>query len=245
VTATSATWGAGQGGGPRSVDALVAEIGSTTTVVSAFDGLSEYPAAAATSVAEGDVTIGVNAARARLEAAVGPLAPRLTLATSSAAGGLRMTVHGLTQRMTAMAAREAALGAGGVVEYVTAGRLRDHDLRTIDGIAPNLILLAGGVEGGDCDTVLYNAARLCELAARPIVVYAGNSVVSGDAQELLEHAGFRVKLTANVYPGIDELDIVPARAVIHDAFEEHITQAPGMERIGEVVNGKILPTPGA
>ena len=40
-----------------------------------------------------------------------------------------MTVHGLTQRMTAMAAREAALGAGGVVEYVTAGRLRDHDLR--------------------------------------------------------------------------------------------------------------------
>jgi hypothetical protein len=30
---------------PRPVDALVAEIGSTTTVVSAFDGLSEYPAA--------------------------------------------------------------------------------------------------------------------------------------------------------------------------------------------------------
>ena len=33
--------------------------------------------------------------------------------------------------------------------------------------------------------------------------------------------------------------------VIHDAFEEHITHAPGMERIGEVVNGRILPTPGA
>ena len=38
---------------------------------------------------------------------------------------------------------------------------------------------------------------------------------------------------------------MPARAAIHDAFEEHITHAPGMERIGEVVNGKILPTPGA
>ena len=183
---------------PRPVDALVAEIGSTTTVVSAFDGLREYPATtprlvgqgvAATSVADGDVTLGVDAARARLEAAVGPLAPRLTLATSSAAGGLRMTVHGLTLRMTAMAAREAALGAGGVVEYVTAGRLRDHDLRTIDEITPNLILLAGGVEGGDCDTVLFNAARLRELAARPIVVYAGNSAVSGEARELLERAG--------------------------------------------------------
>ena len=239
---------------PRPVDALVAEIGSTTTVVSAFDGLCEYPAATpclvgqgvtATSVADGDVTIGVNAARARLEAASGPLEPRLTLATSSAAGGLRMTVHGLTQRMTAMAAREAALGAGGVVEYVTAGRLRDHDLREIDAVKPNLILLAGGVEGGDCDTVLFNAGRLAELEARPIVVYAGNSVVCSDAEELLERAGFKVKLTNNVYPGIDELDIVPARVVIHDAFEEHITHAPGMERIGEVVNGSILPTPGA
>ena len=29
----------------RPVDALVAEIGSTTTVVSAFEGLREYPAA--------------------------------------------------------------------------------------------------------------------------------------------------------------------------------------------------------
>jgi uncharacterized protein (TIGR01319 family) len=205
----------------RPVDALVAEIGSTTTVVSAFDGLSDFPAA------------------------TGPLDPRLTLATSSAAGGLRMTVHGLTRKMTAMAAREAALGAGGVVEYVTAGRLRDHDLREIEAVKPNLILLAGGVEGGDCDTVLFNAGRLAELESRPIVVYAGNSVVCTDAQELLVRAGFAVKLTNNVYPGIDELDIVPARAVIHDAFEEHITHAPGMERIGEVVNGRILPTPGA
>jgi hypothetical protein len=176
---------------------------------------------------------------------VGPLAPRLTLATSSAAGGLRMTVHGLTQRMTAMAAREAALGAGAVVTYQTAGLLRERDLRQIEEARPSLILLAGGVEGGDCETVLANARRLGELSLRPIVVYAGNSAVCDDSRELLEQAGFRVRLTNNVYPAVDELDIVPARAVIHDAFEEHIIHAPGMERIGEIVNGRILPTPGA
>ena len=48
-----------------------------------------------------------------------------------------------------------------------------------------------------------------------------------------------------MYPGVDVLDVVPARAVIHDAFEEHIVHAPGMERIGEIVSGAILPTPGA
>jgi hypothetical protein len=236
------------------IDALVAEIGSTTTVVSAFDGLVHFPSTtpllvgqgvAATSVAQGDVGLGLAAARAELEAAIGPLEPGVTLATSSAAGGLRMTVHGLTQKMTAMAAREAALGAGGVVEYVTAGALRDSDIRRIDEIAPGLLLLAGGVEGGDSETVLGNARRLAELEARPIVVYGGNSSVRDEAVAVLSAAGFQVRVTSNVYPEIDELDIVPARSVIHDAFEEHITHAPGMERIGEFVSGRILPTPGA
>lgn len=239
---------------PRRIGALVVEIGSTTTIATAFDGLAGWPAAAPvllgqgfapTSVADGDVGIGLDGARAMLEATLGPLAPDVTLATSSAAGGLRMTVHGLTTKMTAMAAREAALGAGAVVKYQTAGRLRDGDLRHIDVVRPNLVLLAGGVEGGDTDVILYNAGRLTELSARPIVVYAGNSVVAEEARGILEPAGFRVMVTANVYPGIDELDIVPARHVIHDAFEEHITHAPGMERIGGFVSGSILPTPGA
>lgn len=246
----------------QAVDALVAEIGSTTTVVSAFVGLSPASAGsrraaaatprllgqgvAATSVAQGDVTIGVNAALAELEAKLGGrLEPAVTLATSSAAGGLRMTVHGLTQRMTAMAAREAALGAGAVVKYQTAGRLREHDLRRIEQERPNLILLAGGVEDGDVETVLYNAGRLTEMSIRPFIVYAGNSAVRDECSDVLERAGFNVRVTANVYPAIDELDIVPARAVIHDAFEEHITHAPGMERLTEVVSGPILPTPGA
>lgn len=240
--------------GPRHIDALVAEIGSTTTVVSAFDGIAEGSSApphlfgqgfAPTSVAAGDVGIGMEAAQASLEAAVGPLDPAVTLATSSAAGGLRMTVHGLTQKMTAMAAREAALGAGGVVELTTAGRLRDHDLRQVEAAAPGLILLAGGVEGGDTEVVLFNAAQLARLKVRPIVVYAGNSAVSGEARAILEAEGFGVRVTSNVYPAVDELDIVPARHVIHDAFEEHIIHAPGMERIAEFVNGGILPTPGA
>ena len=240
---------------PRPVDALVAEIGSTTTVVSAFDGLSDYPAAtpclvgqgvAATSVADGDVTLGVNAARAQLEAATGPLAPRLMLATSSAAGGLRMTVHGLTQRMTAMAAREAALGAGGVVEYVTAGRLRDDDLRRIDEARaqPHPAGRRGGGRRLRHRAVQRRAPPRAPGAPHRRLRRQLRGEQRGPGARS-KRAGFRVRLTSNVYPGIDELDIVPARAVIHDAFEEHITHAPGMERIGEVVNGRILPTPGA
>ena len=286
--------GAGKGAA-RPVDVLVAEIGSTTTVVSAFDGLSEASrkdgatprllgqGVAATSVLDGDVTVGVNAAREQIEAALGPLAPDEFLATSSAAGGLRMTVHGLTARMTAMAAREAALGAGGVVEYQTAGKLRRHDLERIAAARPNVIMLAGGVEGGDVETVLHNAEMLAQVdftaatgpgdapvgahgvagasrgaghgvpiqdrvvaaGKKPMVIYGGNSAVCDEACQQLHRAGFEVRVTPNVYPGIDELDVVPARSVIHDAFEDHIIHAPGMKRIGALVTGKILPTPGA
>ena len=279
-TMTGARGARGGEAAARHVDALVAEIGSTTTVVSAFDGLSAEKLAAgeaprllgqgvaATSVLDGDVTVGVDAARAQIEAETGPLEPREFLATSSAAGGLRMTVHGLTARMTAMAAREAALGAGGVVEYQTAGKLRRHDLERIAAARPNVVMLAGGVEGGDVETVLHNAEMLARvdfgaaagagtdhaapiqdrvLAAgkKPMVIYGGNSAVCDEACQILYAAGFDVRVTPNVYPGIDELDVVPARAVIHDAFEDHIIHAPGMERIGALVTGRILPTPGA
>ena len=71
----------------RPIDALVAEIGSTTTVVSAFDGLSDYPGTrpgllgqgvAATSVDAGDVTVGVGAARAAKSGPMGSALPPST-----------------------------------------------------------------------------------------------------------------------------------------------------------------------
>ena len=49
-------------------------------------------------------------------------------ATSSAAGGLKMCVHGLVYDMTVKAAREAALGAGANINLVTAGKLKRTDL---------------------------------------------------------------------------------------------------------------------
>ena len=85
------------------VEALFAEIGSTTTVVSAFDGLTtDAPrllgqGAAPTSVEVGDVLIGLNSALETLreELGTGEIFWERFCAASSAAGGLRMSVHGL------------------------------------------------------------------------------------------------------------------------------------------------------
>jgi len=237
------------------VDVLVAEIGSTTTVVSAFNGIedqSEQPTflgqgQAPTSVDEGNVLVGVRASIKNLKDKLGvnDLTYNELFASSSAAGGLKMTVHGLVFDMTARAAKEAALGAGGVLHMVTAGKLRRTDLKKIKEKHPNLILIAGGVDYGERDTALDNAEKIARLNTTIPVIYAGNVENQDEVKLIFEDTDQELYIVENVYPKIDDLNIEPTRKVIHDAFEKHIIHAPGMENIYDMVNGNIIPTPGS
>lgn len=235
------------------IDVLVAEIGSTTTVVNAFHNLmNEDPVflgqgQGVTSVEEGDVTIGLHEAiedlRRKLD--VSEITYDSFLATSSAAGGLRMTVHGLVHDMTVKASREAALGAGAIIRLVTSGRLKKSDLRRIMDIRPNIIMIAGGLDHGERDTALYNAEKILTLGLSVPVIYAGNTDNQDDIEEIFEDYPGRLYVTDNVYPQVDVLQVEPARKIIQEVFEENIIHAKGMEKVYELVNGRILPTPGA
>lgn len=235
-------------------DVLVAEIGSTTTVVNAFKDLDQDPifvgqGQAPTTVLDGDVNIGLSNAIDDLRKSLGveKIEYDELLATSSAAGGLKMTVHGLVYDMTAKAAREAALGAGANIHLVTAGRLRKSDLKQIESIRPNIVLIAGGVDYGERDTALYNAELIAKLDLKIPVIYAGNVQNHDDVQEIFEEneKSSLLYCVLNVYPKIDLLNVEPTRKVIQDVFEEHIVHAPGMSHVREMVNGPIIPTPGA
>ncbi|MGB3368902.1 MAG: GlmL-related ornithine degradation protein, partial [Acidaminobacteraceae bacterium] len=237
------------------VDILVAEIGSTTTVVNAFNNLnSNNPVfmgqgQSPTTVLEGDVNIGLNGAidDLKLNLEIDELEYKELIATSSAAGGLKMTVHGLVYDMTAKAAKEAALGAGANIHMVTAGRLRRSEVKKIVSINPNIILVAGGVDHGERDTALFNAEVIAGLDLEVPVIYAGNIENHDDIIEIFKEYGKSeyLYIVDNVYPKIDMLNVEPTRKVIQDVFEEHIVHAPGMHHVRELVNGPIIPTPGA
>lgn len=245
------------GGAEKTV--LTVEIGSTITKVNAFtlrEGVF-HPLAqgfAPTSVDAGDVGIGIDEAVAACRAAGGPEPGTVeTHVNSSAAGGLRMTVHGLTVSMTARAAREASLGAGAIVTMVTAGALADYDLEEIREIRPNVVLLAGGVDGGERGVVLRNAEQLATLLreqresgerATP-VVYAGNTALRRPVKSVFGDAGIEVLLADNVFPEVDVLNVAPLRGLIHEVFNSHIVHAPGMGRLRDFTDAEILPTPGA
>ncbi|MBR4435566.1 MAG: glutamate mutase L [Clostridia bacterium] len=235
------------------IDILVAEIGSTTTLVNAFSGINtDQPrflgqGQAPTSVLEGDVRIG-------LSNAVADLAKNLNadmieygemFATSSAAGGLRMTVHGLVYDMTVKAAKAAALGAGAIIKHATAGKLSEFDIEDIKDIDPNLILLAGGTDYGERETAAFNAKAIAESGLKIPVIYGGNIQNHRLVEKILTDADIPFYITENVYPKLDLLNIEPARRIIHQVFEEHIIKAAGMEHIRDMVTGNIIPTPGA
>jgi len=237
---------------PEKIQLLTIEVGSTITKVNGFifspHGYLVHAAQgfAPTSIDQGDVKFGVD--QAMDEVKKGSFAvdnDAEVFVNSSAAGGLRMTVHGLTYNMTARAAREAALGAGAIVKKVTAGLLEDYDLEEIREIRPNIILLAGGVDYGEKATVLENARKLADLKLPVPVVYAGNSSLRHPIQEIFRDAGIELLIAANVFPEVDVLNIEPLRRVIHEVFNRHIIHAPGMSRIAELTHREILPTPGA
>ncbi|MCR5808392.1 MAG: glutamate mutase L [Clostridiales bacterium] len=235
------------------IDVLVYEIGSTTTLVNAFNGIdTESPrfigqGQAPTSVLEGDVRIGLKAAIDDLARNLGVdgIEYCIAFATSSAAGGLRMTVHGLVYDMTVKAARAAALGAGAIIKHATAGIMSDYDIEDVKAINPNLILLAGGTDYGERETAIENAKKIANSGLKAPVIYGGNIQNHHLIKAIFEGTGIPLYITENVYPKLDLLNIEPARKIIHKVFEEHIVKAAGMEHVRDMVAGNIIPTPGA
>lgn len=237
------------------IDALVYEIGSTTTIVNAFDHLdSANPVflgfgEAATSVLEGDVNIGIDQALASLKEKLDEpfLKAKKTYATSSAAGGLKMSVHGLVYDMTVKAAKEAALGAGANITMVTSGILDEIDLKKVKKSKLNIIMISGGVDFGETKTALENAKKIAALQLCIPIIYAGNIQNQEKIEMSFEHYNQSdyLYISENVYPKIDVLKVDQARKIIQSVFEKHIIHAPGMEKVRQVISEEIMPTPGA
>lgn len=226
--------------------ALLIDFGSTYTKLRAIDlsarrilGSGQGP-----STVTSDIMVGMKAALADLERRLGGL-PRFTyrLASSSAAGGLRMVTVGLVRELTAEAARRAALGAGARLVGTFAYRLTKGDVEKIVALAPDILLLAGGTDGGNSEVILHNAATLGKSALACPVVLAGNRAAADEAAALL--AGREVIRCENVMPEFNVLDIEPARAAIRRVFIERIVHAKGIDRAHAEFDQVLMPTPAA
>jgi uncharacterized protein (TIGR01319 family) len=228
--------------------ALLIDFGSTWTKLRALDleRGALLAAAQAPSTVTTDINAGFDAALRALGTRLGALpAFAYRLASSSAAGGLRMVTIGLVRELTAEAARQAALGAGARLVGSFAYRLTVGDLASIEALAPDIVLLCGGTDGGNRDVILHNARALAASGVRCPVVVAGNREATDEVVALLDGGQRLASAAANVLPAIDTLDIEPARAAIRDVFMRRIVSAKGIDRVHATIDGMLVPTPAA
>jgi uncharacterized protein (TIGR01319 family) len=148
------------------------------------------------------------------------------LACSSAGGGLRLAVVGQERLISAEAAYRVALSAGAKVVHVSSGDLDDAGIAALRAARPDVVLLAGGTDGGDTRVLLHNARQLAANRIDCPIVLAGNTAVREEAQAFL--LGRTVVVTDNVLPDIGEIAPGPARAAIREVFLDHVIGGKGL-----------------
>ena len=178
------------------------------------------------------------------------------LSTSSAGGGLQMTVVGVVKTMSAESAERAALGAGAIVIDVIAvddGRKDYEKVQRIRELRPDMILVSGGTDGGTVTHLVEIAEMLVSADPKPRlgagiklpVIYAGNK----DAVEAVRQViGDKVDLRVvdNLRPTLERENLQPAREAIHELFLQHVMQqAPGYSKLMSWTSADIMSTPNA
>lgn len=226
----------------------LADFGSTYTKLSLVDpeeGRMLARAEAPTSIGT-DLMDGYSAALEQAErGAGGPVEVEEALAASSAGGGMRVAAVGLVADLTAAAARQAALNAGARVGAVVAGNLGPEQIEELRAAGPEIVLFAGGTDGGRADLVLENARRLAGAGLGARFVVACNSEVAEEAAGLLRAAGEPAEVAGNVMPRLGELEIESAREAILRAFLEHVIGGKGLSAKPDFERMVRMPTPEA
>lgn len=226
---------------------LLIDFGSTYTKLTAVDVEKAEVLATADdyTTADTDIMIGFEKAYSKLQSAAGNIAYQKRLACSSAAGGLRMVACGLVPALTAKAAKLAAFGAGAKVIQTFAYELTNDDVAQIDAIAPDILLLTGGTDGGNREVIEHNAHMLARSKRAFPIVYAGNRGSKDVCTEQLDGELHPVYATENVMPVLNKLNILPAQSIIRQIFLEKIISGKGLSREKALIEGIIMPTPSA
>jgi uncharacterized protein (TIGR01319 family) len=204
---------------PLAETVVCVDFGSTFTKATLVDLAAGRIVAAAShpTTIETDVLDGYAACRAALAGQDDRVATAEVLACSSAGGGLRIAVVGNEPLVTAEAGRRVALSSGGKVVGVFG---REEDLSGLAGLAADVVLLTGGTDGGNAESLVAGAEALVAAGWSGPVVVAGSADARDRAAAVLADVPHVV--ADNVVPRIGVLAPDGARAAIREMFLSHV-----------------------
>ncbi|WP_349763113.1 methylaspartate mutase accessory protein GlmL [Fusobacterium sp. SYSU M8D902] len=232
---------------------LAIDFGSTYTKLTAIDLDNETILATAKDITtiEDNIMVGFNKAFEKLKFEINKIVDFNSInfvnktACSSAAGGLKMIAIGLVPELTTEAAKKSALGAGARVIKTYAYELNHKELEEILNTPLDIILLAGGTDGGNKECIIHNAKMLAEHNVKIPIVVAGNKSAIDEIESVFNQAGLDYYITENVMPFFNKLNVDPSREEIRKVFMSRIVEAKGMKSAEEFIQGILMPTPAA
>lgn len=229
-------------------DYIVIDVGSTYTKLRLVAD-KRLIASAQSPTTLADICDAIGEGEARLKAATGEseLMAANRLASSSAAGGLRMVAMGYMARVTAKAAKEVAMNSGAkILEIISSEDPAEYRVQILREICPDIVLLAGGTDFGNEASIIENASLIVESDVKTMVVLAGNIAAQPKAAAVLEKGGVPYVRVPNIMPTIHTLNVDRARNAIHREFIKQIIKAEGLGRLrGILTDQQVVPTPGA
>ncbi len=161
--------------------------------------------------------------------------------SSSAKGGLAVATIGLVPEVTLELGKIAAQSAGARVSQVFSYHLNELDIAALEKQQPDILLFAGGTDGGNSQYVLANAEKVAQSALNCEIVYAGNRSVAEQVRSILAHK--RLRVVDNLLPQFNEPSPEPAQDEIRKVFLDAIVKGKGLDLIVEATGAMPLPTP--
>lgn len=228
---------------------LLVDFGSTYTKLTAVSLEKEeiISSTKSLSTVDVDITLGYNNAFRLMEEELrrDSIVINEKLACSSAAGGLKMIAIGLVPELTVEAAKRAALGAGARIIGTYSYELVTHEVKEIKESQPDIILLAGGTDGGNKDCIVHNARLIAKHCPSVPVIVAGNRKARDEIENIFLDRGVCYRISENVMPEMNVINVEPVRESIKKMFIERIVEAKGIKKAEKHFGSVIMPTPAA
>lgn len=224
---------------------LLLDVGSTFTkgLVVDTEAVQILGTAQAPTTAQTDIVEGIEAVKAQLADVMRDHPITATRVCSSAKGGLKMIAVGLVPDLTLKAATLACTSAGAKLVGTYSFTLSEREVNAIAQAECDVLLLAGGTDGGNRDVIIANAKALCALSPRFPIIVAGNKSAADDAVAILSNHGFAVRVAENVMPSTGVLQVDSARDAIRAVFLDTIVKAKGLSKVASIVENVVTPTP--
>jgi hypothetical protein len=172
--------------------------------------------------------------------------------TLSAGPTVKTVVVGLLSDVSVQSARRLAESTySRIVETLELSdhRKPDQQMDSIVRSRPELVILAGGTDGGASRSIqkmleaVGLACYLMPMEKRPMVLYAGNQKLANDVQEMLGgHVG-KLQISYNARPSLEVENLAPASFELASLMMKlRQRQIKGIEELNLWSAGNLLPT---